>query len=467
MTHTSALTSSQPPAQSFAQHMRALAVLGLPLMVGHLGQVAIHVTDTIMLGWYSVEALAAAVLGSTIFYTVFVLGSGAAWAVLPLVAQAAAQEDEQRIRRATRMGLWLGVGYAILSLPLLIWSEPILRLLGQPEVLAENTARYLRIAGWGMIPAMGVMVLKSYFAALERPRIVLWVTVLAAIANVIVNYLLIFGSFGFPEMGVQGAAVASVLVHLLSLVVMIAYGLRMRPQDALFQRIWRPDWQAMGEVFRLGWPIGLTNLSESGLFTASALMMGWLGTVTLAAHGIAIQIASATFMFHMGLSNAATVRAGRALGRKDLPGLMRGGRAALTLSFLFAAATILVFLAVPELLIGAFVDPREAERTAIIAAGVGLLAMAALFQLADGLQVTVLGLLRGVQDTRVPMWYAALSYWGVGMPFGYVAGFVLGWGGIGVWIGLIAGLSAAAALLMARFWWHSVPRLEAGHTGPF
>lgn len=446
--------------------MRAVTVLGLPLMVGHLGQTAIQLIDTVMLGWYSVDALAAAVLSATLFYTLFAIGSGIAWAVLPLVAEAAARDDQQRIRRVTRMGLWLSTGFAALVLPLLIWSEPILLALGQTPQVAADAQTYLRIAGWGLFPAMGVMVLKSYVAALEKARIVLWVTVAAAIANGVVNYLLIFGHFGFPEMGLAGAAVASVVVHVLSLVILALYALRLRPEDALFQRLWRPDPGIMGEVFRLGWPIGLTNLSEVGLFAASALMMGMLGTIPLAAHGIAIQITSATFMFHMGLSNATTVRAGRALGRGDLEGLARGGWAATAVSLIFAVLTMALFLSVPGPLVGAFVDPEEPARATIIASGGALLAMAALFQLADGLQVTVLGLLRGVQDARRPMWLAAVSYWGVGMPVSYGAGILLGWGGIGVWIGLIAGLTVAAVLLMLRFWRHSMPRLRAGWTGP-
>lgn len=465
------MTSSAPSVSavpmSFGGHMRAVTALGLPLMIGHLGQSAIQLTDTIMLGWYSVGALAAAVLSATLFYTLFTIGAGVAWAVLPLVAEAAARDDQQRIRRVTRMGLWLSTGFGVLMLPFLIWSEPILLALGQPPQVAADAQDYLRIAGWGMFPALGVMVLKSYVAALERAQVVLWVTIAAAVVNGVVNYLLIFGHFGFPEMGLAGAAIASVTVHVLSLILLALYAVWTRPQDALFQRVWRPDPATLREVFRLGWPIGLTNLSESGLFSATAIMMGWLGTIPLAAHGIAIQVTSATFMFHMGLSNAATVRAGRALGRNDLSGLALGGWAALAVSLIFAVLTMALFLSVPGPLIGAFVDPDEPARATIIATGIGLLAMAALFQLADGVQVTVLGLLRGVQDTRVPMWLAAVSYWVVGMPVSYGVGIVAGWDGIGIWIGLITGLSVAAALLMARFWWHSMPRLRGGWQGPF
>jgi MATE family multidrug resistance protein len=208
----------------------------------------------------------------------------------------------------------------------------------------------------------------------------------------------------------------------------------------------------MAQVFRLGWPIGLTLLSESGLFMATMVMMGWLGPNSLAAHGIAIQICSATFMVHIGLSQAATVRAGRAWGLGDTANLRLAGFAALILSGVMVALTIAGFLLLPEVLVGAFLDPADPLRPEIIALGASLLAVAALFQLADAGQVMALGLLRGTQDTRVPMIYAVISYWLLGLPAAWVLGFPLGFGGEGVWAGLVVGLAFAAVLMMTRFW---------------
>ncbi|MBK5927536.1 MATE family efflux transporter, partial [Rhodobaculum claviforme] len=311
------------PSEGYGTHARKVLGLGLPLIGSHLAQMALQVTDAIMLGWYSVEALAAGVLGSTIFFTFLMMGSGFAWAVMPMVAHAAAAGDETALRRTTRMGLWLSLAFAALVLPGMWFSGPILRALGQEAALAALTQDYLRIAGFGLIPALLVMVLKSHLAALERTRMVLAVTVAAAVVNVGVNWVFIFGNLGAPELGVRGAAIASVAVAMVSLGALalhaaLAPGLR---QHALFVRLWRPDVVALRQVFRLGWPIGLTNLAESGLFTASSLLMGWIGTLELAAHGIALQIMSVLFMVQMGLSNAATVRAGRALGAGDGPGL--------------------------------------------------------------------------------------------------------------------------------------------------
>ncbi|MBW4707589.1 MATE family efflux transporter [Roseobacter sp. YSTF-M11] len=446
---------------TYPEHGRAIVTLGLPLIGGHLAQMAIGVTDTVMLGWYSVEALAAVTLGSTFFFVLFIFGSGFAWAVMPMVASFDAEGDEIGLRRATRMGLWLSFGFALLSLVVMVWSEPLLIAVGQSEALAGMASSYLRVAGLGIVPALLVMVLKSYLAALERTQVVLWITVLGAITNALVNYALIFGNWGAPELGITGAAIASVATQLVSLIGVTIYARAVLPEHALFQRLWRADWQMLAKVFRLGWPIGLTGLSEVGLFAASAMMMGWLGTVPLAAHGIAVQLASITFMVHMGLSNVATIRAGNAYGRHDSDHMEKGAWVVTMMSLVMATLTVIAFLSLPEPLISIFMQEDEPHRAEILLIGTGLLAMAALFQLVDGAQVIALGLLRGVQDTRVPMICAALSYWVVGIPCSYLFGFVLGYEGIGVWLGLVLGLGLAGLLLTARFWGVALRKLKS------
>lgn len=451
---------------TYRGHARAILVLGVPLIGGHLGQVAIGVTDTVMLGWYSVEALAAVTLASTYFFVLFLFGSGFAWAVMPMVASFAAEGDEVAIRRATRMGLWLSIAAACVALPLMIWSEPILQLLGQSETVSANAARYLRVAGWGVVPALLVMVLKSYLAALERTQVVLWITVVAAVINAFANYAFIFGNWGAPELGILGAAIASMTTHTVSLIGVVIYILLVVPQHRLFVRFWRVDTQMLRRVFMLGWPIGLTALSEVGLFAASAVMMGWLGTLPLAAHGIVLQLSSITFMVHLGLSNVATIRAGNAYGRRDVPHMARGAVMVLIMSVVFAAITIIGFVCWPEPLIIAFMQENEPAKLEILSIGIGLLAMAALFQFVDGAQAIALGLLRGVQDTNMPMWMAGFSYWVVGIPCSYVLGFVLGYDGIGVWAGLVIGLGVASVLLNARFWGVTIKRVGAGPHQP-
>jgi len=440
------------PAHTRAEHAKAILKLGLPLIASNVAQYAIHLTDTVMLGWYSVTALAAATVASTLFFVTFIVGAGFAFAVTPLVAAAAERDDEVEVRRVTRMGVWLSVIYGLIVMIPFFWAEDILLMIGQEPAVAALGHDYLLIALWGMIPALIVMTLKAYLAALEHAAIILWGTVAAAVLNVAINYILIFGNFGAPELGIRGAAIASVVVQCATVGVFLIYGLRVLPQYKLLQNMLKPDNEIMARVFWLGVPIGLTSLAEGGLFSASAIMMGWIGELELAAHGIAIQLASLTFMVHIGLSQVATIRAGRALGRDDGLGLRRGGVMAFVMSGIFALVTVIIFLALPEGLVSIFLDPDEPARDAVLAVGVALVIMAALFQVVDAAQVMALGLLRGVQDTAVPMMMAVISYWVIGLPVSYLLAFPLGMGPVGLWLGLVVGLSVAAILLNLRFW---------------
>jgi multidrug resistance protein, MATE family len=442
------------PQLSNSTHARETLVLGLPLIGSHLAQMALHVTDTVMVGWYGVVPLAAVVLGASSFFIVFVVGSGFAKAVMPMVATAMGQGDEVQVRRDTRMGLWLSIGYGVVMFPVFWWSKAILLALGQQPDVASIAQDYLRIAGFGLVPSLCVTVLQSYLAALHRTQVVLWVTLVAVAVNIAVNWVLIFGNWGFPELGARGAAIATLTVQVLSLLILSLYAglLPDLRRFHLFQRFWRPDWHAMGMVFRLGVPIGLTGLAEGGMFQASALMMGWIGTVELAAHGIALEVAALTFMMHVGLSSSATIRIARFDGAGDRTALRQAAKVAVVLSFAVAMASVVLFLAVPGAIVSLFLDMSKPESAAILAYGTVLLVVAAVFQLGDGMQVMALGLLRGVKDTRVPLLLAAVSYWLIGIPCSYVLAFPLGYGGVGLWLGLVVGLACASGSLMWRFW---------------
>lgn len=443
-------------AQTYQDHSRAIWKLGLPLILSNLAQFAIHITDTVMLGWYSVTALAASTIAGTLFFVTFIVGAGFAQAVTPLVAAAAEEDDDVQVRRVTRMGLWLSIFYGLAVTIPFFWAEDILIAIGQDPDVARLAHIYLQIVIWQMVPALIVMTLKSFLAAMEHTAIILWATIGTAVLNGFINYALIFGNWGMPELGIQGAAIASLTVNLITVLILVVYIGRILPQFQLFKNFWRSDSEIMKRVFMLGWPIGLTSLAEGGLFSASAVMMGWIGALELAAHGIAIQLASMTFMVHIGFSQAATVRAGRALGRKDEVALRRGGITAIGMSALFAVLTSAIFLAVPESLVSLFLDPTEPERVTLLRIGASLVMVAALFQLVDGLQVLALGLLRGVQDTTVPMVMATISYWVIGLPASYILAFTLGYGAVGLWLGLVIGLAVAAVFLLWRFWGRSV-----------
>ena len=438
----------------FRRHVSRTLVLGLPLVGSLLAQILIGLTDTLMLGRYSVEALAAGALATTVFHAVFILAAGFAIAAMGAAADAVGRGDERTVRRTARMGLWLSLGAGLAAMPVLWFSEPILLAAGQVPRTAADTADYMRIAMFGLVPALLTSTLRSHLSALERTRIVLWATLAAAVLNFGLNWLLIFGNAGAPEMGIRGAAVASVMSHMATAVVLAVYAGR-GPGMArweIFRNLWRPDREILVRLFHLGWPVGLTLVSESALFTGTALMMGAIGSIPLAAHGIVMQVSAATFMVHLGISQAATVRVGRYAGQGNGVELRRAALAALAISGVAVVVSVMVFVGAGRWIVAAFLDTGRADAPAILMLGVALMAVAALFQLVDAAQVMALGFLRGVQDTRWPMVLAAISYWGVGIPASLLLGFTLGMGPVGIWLGLVVGLTVASVSLLVRFW---------------
>ncbi len=447
--------SDKSTGMSAGRHAGQIARLALPLILSNLAQFALVITDTLMLGRYGVAELAAVTLGGALFSTVLLVSSGFAWAAMPVVAEAAAAGRIGQVRRASRMAMWLSLLVALIAMPLFLGARRIFGLLGQDPSVSADAAAYLAIAGWGLIPALQVMALKSALSALERVQGLLWVTIGAAVLNGLLDYALIFGNWGAPELGLKGAAIASLSVSLATFAIIAAHAALSLPGHALLARFWRPEWGAFRQIFALGWPISLTTFAETGLFAAVAIMMGWLGTVELAAHGIALQLAAITFLVQVGFSQVATIRAGQAMGRRDTAELRRGAAVLIAIAAAFAVAAIALFVLLPERLVALFLDPQDPARDAVLALGARLLQVAALFQLADGGQVLALGLLRGVQDTRVPMLMAVIAYWPLGLGASYLLGFVLGFGAIGVWLGLVIGLGMAAVLMMTRFWLRS------------
>ena len=437
---------------SYGAHARGLFRLGVPLIGSFVAGFAIHMTDTIMLGWYSVTSLAASTIAGSLWLIVFILGAGFGQAVMPLVAEAGASGDDVRVRRVTRMAMWLSLIYFAIVIPIFWWSETVLLWAGQTAEVAALGQQYLRIAGFGMAPGLLIAVFRSYLSGQHLTGVQLWVTLLGVVLNAFVNYALIFGNWGAPELGIQGAAIASVSVQLFTMLFLAGYAQIKLPHFHLFQRIWRSDWPIFWHVFRLGVPIGLTSLAESGLFVASSAMMGWIGEIELAAHGIALQLVSLMFMFHIGMSQAATIRAGAAFGKRNIDDLRRGARMAYVISASFGLLCVVLFLAFPSPLISLFIDPTEPARDELITIGTTLLIVAALFQMADLTQIVSLSLLRGLQDMTVPMWIAAFSYWVLAIPFSYLMAFTFGFGAEGLWLGLTLGLAVAALLLTWRFW---------------
>jgi len=347
-----------------------------------------------------------------LWFVIFIIGAGFGRAVTPMVAEAIEQGDETRARRVTRMALWLSAIYAALLIVPFMYGEALLLLIGQEPAVATQGGLYLRIAVLGMFPAMGAQVMRSYLGALELTAVQLWITLIA----------------------------------------LMMYAQRKNPQAELFRRIWRVDGEAMAQVFRLGMPIGLTSFAEGGLFVGSSIMMGWIGEVELAAHGIALQLTAFMFMFHVGMCEAATIRASRQYGARNEVELRRGAKVAYGVSLSFGVLVVVIYLLMPGALVSLFIDPSDPARDAVLGLGIVLVMLSALFQFVDAAQIVALSVLRGVQDTRVPMWLAIVSYWVIGIPSSYLMAFTLGWGPEGLWLGLTVGLGVAAVLLSQRFW---------------
>jgi MATE family multidrug resistance protein len=444
---------SPEEAQSWAVHIRATVVLALPLIGLQLAQMTMGVTDTVMLGWLGAPELAAGILGSQAFFLVYIFGVGFSQAMMPLAAGAEGAGDARGVRRSIRMGLWVLALYSVLVMLPLWHTESILLALGQRPEIAALAGDYMRVVQWSMLPALAITGLRAYLTVVGRAYLLLAVIATGAVLNGVLNYALIFGNFGAPALGIVGAAVATAISNLLMAALLLAYtaGAASLARYELYARFWRPDWDAFTEILRLGWPIGATIIAEVGLFATSSIMMGWLGTAPLAAHGIALQLASIAFMIPLGLANAATVRVGLAVGRGSSIDVGRAANTTLVLATAIALSGATVFWIWPERLIGLFLDAENANTPEVLQYAVPLLLVAAAFQTVDSLQAVASGILRGVKDTRVPMVIAVFSYWGVGLPVAWALGFGLDWGGVGVWWGLAFGLAVAALLLNARF----------------
>ncbi|MCL4113580.1 UNVERIFIED_CONTAM: hypothetical protein GTU68_001013 [Idotea baltica] len=413
----------------------------------------INVTDTVMLGWLGVNELAAGTLAFQLMFAVFIFGLGVSTALMPLVSSAAGRDDHQAVRRSVRMGLWVLACLVLFLMIPMRYGESILIALGQDPELSALAQSYIVIAQWSLIPAFLLTGLRNFLASLEHTTAILFITIAMALLNALLNYTLIFGNFGAPRLGMQGAAIATLIVNLfgfMCLVLYVKYSAFSRPYE-IFKRLWKPDWPAFIEIIKIGIPISLMIFFEAGLFSAAALMIGWIGAVELAAHGIAIQLASLSYMIPLGLSQVAAVRVANSLGRRDSLGIKLAANAVMLLSLGFACVAALLFLLVPEPLIQLFLSEDETDATAVISYAVPLLMMAAAFQIFDAIQIASAGNLRGLKDAKVPMIIAAISYWPIGLTAAYILAFKFDYGGAGVWAGLVIGLVVASICLTWRF----------------
>ncbi|KKB10395.1 hypothetical protein VE26_09220 [Devosia chinhatensis] len=433
--------------------LSATFALAWPLVIAQVAQNALQATDVLMMGWLGPQALAAGTLANSFIMPLFLFGVGVVGAVAPLTAQARGARDIKAIRRVVRQGFWAAFVLALLLAPVILQIKTVYSWLGQDPILAARAEEYIQIAVLMLFPAMGVIVLRSLLSTFDATRIILLITVGGVMLNAGANYLLMFGHFGLPRLELRGAAIGTVITNLFMLAAMLTYVLRHRrfKRFNILIRFWKPDWPRFSEIFKIGTPIGLTVLAEVSLFAAAAILMGRLGTDELAAHAVALQCASLAFMVPLGLGVAATVRVGIAYGRRDAEGIRKAGWMSFALGTCFMAVSAMCFILFGPAIVSVFLDPSVPENANALLLAASFLAIAGLFQLVDGAQVVAAHALRGLSDTKIPMLMAIFGYWCVGLPIAYLMGFVLELRGVGIWLGLAAGLAFVAVLLVARF----------------
>ncbi|WP_457089306.1 MATE family efflux transporter [Microvirga sp. P5_D2] len=440
---------------AWMSELRATLALGWPLVLTNVAQNALMTSDVILMGWLGSGALAAGALGTNLYFAFLIFGIGLVSATSPLTAEELGRKRHsvREVRRTVRQGFWAAITVAI-PIWIISWNGEFLLLkMGQEPALAKDAGDYMRALQWSLLPFLLYLVLRSFLAALERPGWPLLISLLAVPVNLGAAYCFMFGEFGMPELGLIGAGVGTVISSafmFLALALVISLDRRLR-RYFLFGRFWRADWPRYKTLWKIGVPIGLTLAFEVTIFNAAALLMGRIGSNELAAHAIALQIASFCFMVPFGLSQAATVRVGLAYGAQDAPGVTRAGWTAFALGVSFMVVTASLMLFTPHLLLSAFLDLADPKNLPVIGFAVSFLVMAAIFQLADAAQAVGAGMLRGLQDTRVPMLYAAFGYWGIGLPLGVILAFGTSLRGIGIWIGLATGLGVVASLMLWRW----------------
>jgi len=433
-----------------------MLALSWPMVLTNVAQTAMTATDVIMMGHLGPDALAAGALGTNLYNAVLIFGIGVMGAVSPMIAIELGRNKHavRDLRRTVRQGFW-AAATMVGPMWLFLWqAEFILRAMGQDPVLSKAAASYVHTLQWGLLPFFLYLCLRGFVAALLRPRWAFIVVLFALVFNAFANWCLMFGRLGFPALGLPGSGLATALSSALmfaGLALVVSLDRRFRRYH-LLGRFWVPDWPRYRAFWRLGLPIGLTLAFEVVIFNGAAFLMGLIGASSLAAHAIAIQIASLTFMVPLGIGQAGTVRVGRAFGAGDKEGIRRAGTMALILALSFMTCTALLMAVVPEWLVAPFLDRSKPGAEAVAELAMLFLFYAAVFQIVDGAQVIGSSILRGLGDTRLPMILAGIGYWGIGLPLSAALGFLTPLAGRGIWIGLAIGLTVVSVMMLWRWW---------------
>ncbi|MBK1827260.1 MATE family efflux transporter [Haloferula rosea] len=439
----------EPDVPTLASEGRATIRLALPLIVGQLAQMLMGVVDTLMIGQVGVTELAASSFANTLIYVPMMFGIGMAVAVSIRVSQARGAKNPEAARAALRHGLQITTTIGVLTLLAAWWILPALGIFRQDPDVLEAMPRYFLLVAASMIPAMASMAVKNHADAMNRPWPMFWITFGSVLLNALLNWIFIFGRFGVPAMGLEGAGVATLLARTVAFAAMILWCVKSPTLREWVPYHWfrRPERKAIVDLIRIGFPTSMQLLAEVSAFVFAALMIGTMGEAALASHQIAISCAATSFMIPLGLSMALTVRMGEAWGSKELWRLRRILVSGWMIGLVFVLCSASAFLVFNDVIAGWFVQEVEARKLAA-----ALLVVAAAFQFSDSMQVLSAGSLRGLDDVKIPAWLAFGAYWVIAIPLGWLLAFRLDWGTVGVWWGITIGLSLTAIALGLRVW---------------
>lgn len=447
---------ADPGGDGWRAELGATLRLSWPLAAANLLQMLTYAIDVIFIARLGEDQLAASALAIALFGLVLWALSGLTGAVAPVAAAELGERAPalRPVRRSVRMALWLAVFSGVAGIGICLLLGPLMHVTGQQAQITALAIEYNSLLVLSLIPMLFNNVLRSFVSTLDRPIFATAITAGGIFVNALANYAFIFGNLGAPELGLQGAAVATILTTLTTLAAYVV-AIRLDPRlhrYRVFGRWWSPDWPRLLHIVRIGTPIALTITAEAGIFGAAAFLMGNIGASQLAAHTVALQIAALAFQVPFGVGQAATIRVGYFYGARDPDGMKRAGWTAIVVGTGFMAFTALLMIVIPKPLIAIYVDPWDPKNAVLVGFALQYIVIAAAFQLFDGMQAVAAGALRGLQDTRIPMWIAAFAYWVPGIGTALALGFYTPLEGVGVWIGLATGLTVAAALLGWR--WH-------------
>ncbi|MDQ3393027.1 MAG: MATE family efflux transporter [Bacteroidota bacterium] len=432
----------------YAEHFRRNIILAYPVMLSQLGHIMVGVADSIMVGRLGAGPLAAVSLGNSLFNVALMFGIGISYAITPLVALADGEGQHQKSSEILKHGFVLNLVTGVLLFLILMGGSYGLYYLNQPAEVVRLAIPYFIIISISLIPFMAFQSYKQFAEGLSITKQAMYIIVVSNLLNILLNYILIFGKWGGPALGLNGAGWATLISRIILFIIMAVYVHKSARYIVYVKNFFNMNLsrKVFEKMLKIGLPTGMQFIFEVGAFSFAAIMIGWLGATSLAAHQIALNMAAVSYMMATGISAAATVRVGNQLGRKDFSNMRAAGFSGFIMGGAFMAISCLIFIVGKNYLPSLYINEAD-----VIQVAASLLVIAAFFQISDGVQVVGLGALRGMGDVKVPTLITLVAYWVLGLPIGYLLSFEYGLGPEGIWYGLLIGLSSAAILLLSRF----------------